>query len=365
MFDDICNLVNEYTSSLDFLVNKKLQSWESFLHSVEGSYLTWLLRPYYQNIRLHDGTIVTVPVFDIKEMLTSLLTDQTIMVDTNFADGYDVLTGDLDVNNPTNDKYGEVCTGDAWIPARDRYCSNPQGPTMSVGLIVFGDKSHTNLHGTLSLTLIIFTLTLFNRTARNNTGFWRPIGCIPNLLYGKGTADRQSTSDKIQDKHTCLSCILESLCRITRQGGFDLCVLGRNVTVKIWIHYFIGDTEGNNKWLGQYMGNHDGVKRPYCDCKCSFQDLKNTNSTCVYITLEDIQQDNIRKQNDDDGGKQYFKSVSHYNIKNAFLQQFISLSDNVHGPFRIMLPELLHTSGSGLIMSMFESLCLHLGGGID
>jgi hypothetical protein len=31
----------------------------------------------------------------------------------------------------------------------------------------------------------------------------------------------------------------------------------------------------------------------------------------------------------------------------------------------MMLPELLHTSGSGLIMYMFESLRLHLGGGID
>jgi hypothetical protein len=41
------------------------------------------------------------------------------------------------------------------------------------------------------------------------------------------------------------------------------------------------------------------------------------------------------------------------------------LSDNVHGPFRMMPPELLHTSGSGLIMYMFESLRHHLGGGID
>jgi hypothetical protein len=128
---------------------------------------------------------------------------------------------------------------------------------MPVGLIVFGDKSYTNLHGTLSLTPIIFTLTLFNRTARNNTGFWRPIGYIPNLFYGKGTADRQNKSDKIQDEHTCLSCIIESLHRITRQGRFDLSVLGKNVTVKIWIHYFIGDTERNNKWLGQYPGNRD------------------------------------------------------------------------------------------------------------
>jgi hypothetical protein len=37
---------------------------------------------------------------------------------------------------------------------------------MPVGLVVFGDKSHTDLHGELSLTPIIFTLTLFNRAAK-------------------------------------------------------------------------------------------------------------------------------------------------------------------------------------------------------
>ncbi len=118
MFEDICNLVNEYTSSPDFLVNKKLQSWKSFLCSVKGSYRTWLIRPYNRNVRLHDGTTVTVPVLDMKKMLTSLLTNQRIMVDTNFADSYNVLTRDVDVNNPTNDKYGEVHTGDAWIPRK-------------------------------------------------------------------------------------------------------------------------------------------------------------------------------------------------------------------------------------------------------
>jgi hypothetical protein len=108
------------------------------------------------------------------------------MVNTNFANGYNVLTRDVDVNNPSNDKYGEVHTGDAWIPARDRYCSNPQGLTMPVGLIVFGDKSHTNFHGTLSLTLIIFTLTLFNQTARNNTGFGDQLGTYQICPMEKG-----------------------------------------------------------------------------------------------------------------------------------------------------------------------------------
>ncbi len=39
------------------------------------------------------------------------------------------------------------------------------------------------------------------------------------------------------------------------------------------------------------------------------------------------------------------------------------LYDHIHGPFKMMPPELLHTSGSGLIMYMFESLREQIGGG--
>jgi hypothetical protein len=129
------------------------------------------------------------------------------------------------MNNPCNSKYRKVHTGDAWLSARNRYCTVTKQPSMNVALIVFGDKSHTDLHGTLSLTPSIFTLTLFNQLACNNTRFWRPIGHIPNLSYTKGVADRQVTKDKIQDKHTCLSCILQSLCKISNESGFDLAVL--------------------------------------------------------------------------------------------------------------------------------------------
>jgi hypothetical protein len=83
------------------------------------------------------------------------------------------------------------------------------------------------------------------------------MGYIPNLLYGKGVTDRQLTKDKIQDERTCLSCIVQSLRKISNKGGFNLVVFGQDVCVKVWIHYFIGDTEGNNKWFGQYPGNQE------------------------------------------------------------------------------------------------------------
>ena len=64
-------------------------------------------------------------------------------------------------------------------------------------------------------------------------------------------------------------------------------VLGREVNIKIWVHYFIGDTEGNNKWLGHYPGARQ-VHRPYRDCQCDFNNMSNPNPTCVYTTLSDM-----------------------------------------------------------------------------
>jgi hypothetical protein len=123
-------------------------------------------------------------------MIISLLSDPSVMNKKNFAVGYTVLTGKVD-NHPANNKYGEVHTGDTWLLARDRYCQNKTD--IPVELIVFGDKSHTDLHGARLLTPIIFTLTLFNRAAQNDSKFWRPIGYILNLGYGRGTSNKTHT----------------------------------------------------------------------------------------------------------------------------------------------------------------------------
>ena len=82
MIDGIYNLVNDYTSSPDFSVMSKLQSQKSFLHSIEETYCTHGLRPTNHNVRLHDGSSVTVPVFDTKQMIIRLLTDKPLMTDT-------------------------------------------------------------------------------------------------------------------------------------------------------------------------------------------------------------------------------------------------------------------------------------------
>ncbi len=251
-------------------------------------------------------------------------------------------------------------------PARDKFCNpNEYGDNMPVGLIVFKDKSYTDLHGTLALTPIVFTLTIFNRASRNNTNFWRPLGYIPNLSNGKNKADRTMTLNTIQSKHNCLSIVFRSLREIHRNGGFTATVMEREVNIKVWIQFFIGDTEGNNKWLGHYPGNRKGIHHPYRDCKCEHDQLSNTNPQCVFTTLEDMQLAKRSKLNNERKGQDHFKLILQYDNVNALTDKYMPLSDDCHGPYRIMPPKLLHTLGSGLILYMFESLHVQIGCGKD
>ncbi len=81
--------------------------------------------------------------------------------------------------------------------------------------------------------------------------------------------------------------------------------------------------------------------------------------------MEDINFSKKRKQEDEDTGMEYYHSISMYDIRNALTEKSLPLSDNIQGPYRMMPPELLHTSGSGPIMYMLESLRDQMGGGKD
>ncbi len=81
--------------------------------------------------------------------------------------------------------------------------------------------------------------------------------------------------------------------------------------------------------------------------------------------MDDVSLAKRWKHYDEDAGKEYYWSISKYDINNALMERNLPLSNDIHGPYKMMPPELLHTSGSGLIMYMFESLRRQLGGGKD
>lgn len=361
LYDDVVHLFNDYISSDNFSKHAKLRTRKSFIKQIEETHPSIKsLRPVNKLVTLHDGTMATVPVFDAQAMIMDILSNSALMKTENFAVGYDIFTGDVDENHPSNKYYGEIHTGDEWIPARDKYCCS-NSDDMPVSIVIFGDKSHTDLHGALALTPIIFTLTLFNQRCRNDPQFWRVLGYLPNLGHGKNKSNKTPTVKKIQDEHNCLSCVFESIRIIHRDGGFRAKVLGRHVNIKIWIHYFIGDTEGNNKWLGHYSGNKSQVCRPYRDCSCSFDELSNHNPTCIYSTLQEMRHAFNLKCNDEVAGLERYKELSRYPIKNALTRRHMPLSDVVHGPSRMMPPEVLHVFYAGLLRYIFTSMQFRIG----
>ena len=157
---------------------------------------------------------------------------------------------------------------------------------MPFGMVVFGDKSQTDLHGSLSCTPITFTATFFNRKTRNNPNSWRPIAYIPNLAHRKG--GKGKSCEKVQDEHNCLAYTLKSLIELLEGGGFRTTVMDHDVIVKPFIHYFIGNTEGFNKLLGHYSGSKPSVSRPYRDCHCDFNNLNSPSPMCEYTKVSEF-----------------------------------------------------------------------------
>ena len=162
-----------------------------------------------------------------------------------------------------------------------------------------------------------------------------------------------------------MSAALDSVKDVHRKGGFYATVMGRVVKIKVWIHFFIGDTEGNNKLLGHYPGNKKQVWRPYRDCWCNYDDLRNPNPSCVYTTLEEMQDAKRVKRENLNEGLALLKSMSRYDIKNALTCKLLPLSDSERGPWGMTPPELLHAGGQGIIKYVFESLSNQIGSGKD
>jgi hypothetical protein len=71
------------------------------------------------------------------------------------------------------------------------------------------------------------------------------------------------------------------------------------------------------------------------------------------------------KQENEDSGIKYYWSIFTYDNQNALTEKNLPLSDNIHGPYKMMPPELFYTSGSWLMMYMFESLRVQMRDGKD
>ena len=87
MYDDMIEIFNSYIASPYFNRYTQLHSRKVFLNSVEELFQTESFKPRYGSVVLHNNSIATVPVFDMKIMILSILHDTTLMRPENFANG--------------------------------------------------------------------------------------------------------------------------------------------------------------------------------------------------------------------------------------------------------------------------------------
>ncbi len=94
--DDIVHLFNKYISSPYFDKYATLKTRKAFIQLMEKSFHVTYLQPKHTNVKMHNGSVVTVPVFDAKLMFLDIFTNPVCMQESNFAPEYDVFTGDVD-----------------------------------------------------------------------------------------------------------------------------------------------------------------------------------------------------------------------------------------------------------------------------
>jgi hypothetical protein len=360
LHNEIIDVIKKHSSGSKLLFSSDtLQNRTPFLYRIERHLNTSQLKPQDILVDLNGGVKANVTVFNIEAMILSLLLDENVMRPENIAEGYDIFTGK---GNQSEDVYGEIQTGDAWEPARQHFCGE-DSCNMPVALVIFGDKSHLDLHGSLSTLPLAFTLTCFNEKSRNRFVFWRPLSFIPNLSYG-ATSSKNSAKPvhNIQNEHNCLKASFKQLIDIPKSGGISTTVMGRPVILKVLIHFFVGDTSGNNRWLGHFNGS-GMLTCPYRDCRCSYEDMDNVSPSCQCITRQDY----YRKKHDrlklttNAARIEVDRSWSKHDIDNAFMHPDLPLSDQLNGIFRMTPPERLHTTQEGVTKYMMDSLRITIG----
>lgn len=163
-----------------------------------------------------------------------------------------------------------------------------------------------------------------------------------------------SGKDKVQNHHNCLLHVLKSIRDISNRGGIRTTVLGRKVHIKVWIHTIMVitlETIVDPSIPTMIVNAHSPTWR---------RQIQNAYiQPCEKWTCWSV------LENNESEGLVAFQQISQYPIKNVLLERGVPLSDQVHGPFRMTPPELLHTSGAGLIMYMFKVIAETIGAGIN
>ena len=294
--------------------------------------LTPMVEPYKM---LSSKEVVPVVHIDFLIALYSLLNDKELMVSKN------LLNDDL----VDDDVLDDINSGSVYQEAKKIYVKDPNRDKM-IPIILFMDKTHTDINGRLKLEPVMFTLGIFKRECRADPSFWRILGFVTDTTDAK----KADPKVKLQDYHNILDIILKSYYNAQHKPikwGF---IENDDITkdYQCWFPclYVIGDTEGHDKGCGRF-NCRTNVKRlcRYCDIK--FERTDDPFAKYKFTLKKDVQ------RHIDNKNLYTLKQMSMHCIQNAFSR--VKFCDDIRGLHGATLAEVLHVLQQGLDEYILEA----------
>jgi hypothetical protein len=210
-----------------------------------------------------------------------------------------------------------------------------------IPIIMFTDKTHTDMHGRLCLEPVQFTLGIFKRDVRNQPRAWRTLGYVTDLKY----TGKFKTKAKMQDYHLILGVILESFikCQIKPLVWHFMDKDSQQMkpmAMKIPVLYVIGDTDGHDKLCGKYGCRNNTVKRLCRYCDTPFEE---TSSSDFKYSLNKLSQVKALIEKHDEAT---LNDMSFHCIENVWHQ--VQFCDPVRNIYGATLAEVLHCMQQGI-----------------
>ena len=329
-------------SNLGVTFSHNYPSRDNIINRMSGLMCMSGMKPKETPLILSDNRTINVTHFDFKEMCFSILNNNFLMKDTNFT---------FPNENPCDYKRSKsqgnslacIEDGSVYQTTARRLCVKPND--FCLGIKLFIDATHTDIHGNWMLDPVMFTFTFFNNNITKSEKAWRPLGFITEFGQHKiKNKTNISTTEKLQDFHSQLEIIFSSLKECQENNGFiwDLRYKKKRfrVNMKPVILLVIGDAQGNHKLTGMY-GKFTEVNRVNHSCDCPWICTDDETYKCNFV-----KQSHIRKLCRD-GDHVHLNLLSQHNIQNAF--ETIEIGYHPAGINALMPAEILHQMFLGLI----------------
>ena len=164
---------------------------QNIISRMSEQYLMNDMKPKLNQLVLCNNQQIQVSVFDFEQMCFSLLTDDKLMVDENFTFPND---DPRDFKRPdSKDTLTCIEDGELFQSTAAKTCTDKDD--FCLGIKLFIDATHTDVHSNWMLDPVMFTFTFFNNEVTKQASARRPLGFITDFGQGR-LKDNPEVSDK-------------------------------------------------------------------------------------------------------------------------------------------------------------------------